>query len=87
MRAARRLWLAIILCLALPGTATLYAQEPPEAPAEEVAEEAAGASEPEEADGEPAEPGDGEDSAPSDEDFIPSERIPADASIAFPVDI
>lgn len=27
------------------------------------------------------------DTPPSDADFIPSERIPADASIAFPVDI
>jgi hypothetical protein len=83
MRAARRLWLAAILSLALPGAATLFAQEPPEAPPEA----AAGASEPEESDGESVESGDGEDSAPSDEDFIPSERIPADASIAFPVDI
>jgi hypothetical protein len=83
MQAARRLWLGIILSLAVPGAATPFAQEPPEAPAEE----AAGAAQPQESPGESTESGDGGDSGPSDEDFIPSERIPADASIAFPVDI
>ena len=37
MQAARRLWLGIILSLAVPGAATPFAQEPPEAPAEEAA--------------------------------------------------
>ena len=76
---------AAALALALAGAGTLLAQapEPPE-------EEAAAAPEARSPGDEPAggDAGEGGESAgrPA-EDFIPSERVPADASIAFPVDI
>jgi hypothetical protein len=78
-------WLALALVLAMVGAGPVAAQSPAEPPDEEAAEPVAAEVEDDEtlppiADEEPGGP-------PSDEDFIPSERIPADASIAFPVDI
>lgn len=72
---------AAALALALAGAGTLLAQapEPPE-------EEAAAAPEARSPGDEPGGGDAGEDRGPT-EDFIPTERVPADASIAFPVDI
>ena len=73
--------LALVLAL-LAGAAPVAAQSPAEPPAGETDEpEAVPAEE------EALPPAGDDDGPPSDEDFIPSERIPADASIAFPVDI
>ena len=80
-------WLALALVLAMAGAGPVAAQSPAEPPEEGAAEPVAADVEAEDdetlpplADEEPGGP-------PSDEDFVPSERIPADASIAFPVDI
>ena len=77
----------LALVLALAGTGPVAAQSPADPPAgeagEPVAAEAGGSEE------ETLPPAGDEDEGgpPSDADFVPSERIPADASIAFPVDI
>ena len=73
--------LALVLAL-LVGAAPVAAQSPAEPPAVEADEPEAAAAE-----AEALPPAGADDGPPSDADFIPSERIPADASLAFPVDI
>jgi len=76
--------LALLLLLATPLAA---GQEPPAkpgpAPAAEQAKEAEQAEAPAAPPGNPAAP----ETAESEERFVPTEKVPADASISFPVDI
>ena len=76
--------LALLLLLAAPLAA---GQEPPAkaapAPAAEQSEEAAQAQAPAAPAGSPA----AAETAGAEERFVPTEKVPADASISFPVDI
>ena len=76
--------LALLFLLAAPLAA---GQEPPAkaepAPAAEQSEEAAQAQAPAAPAGSPA----AAETAGAEERFVPTEKVPADASISFPVDI
>lgn len=85
----RRLAALALLVLAGGAAGTLLAQAPPETEALDppATQDEAARETPAPADVPPPAEARGEDKPASSEDFIPSERIPADASIAFPVDI
>jgi hypothetical protein len=81
----RQAGLALLLLLAAPlaaGQEPPAKAEPPE-PAAEQAEEAGQAEAPAAPAGSPAAAG----TAEAEERFVPTEKVPADASISFPVDI
>ena len=84
--------LLLILGLAALLSVTAWSQEESQEPEEAETNEAAETAETAETDAEPEEDADDADLdeqgfADEDDDFRPSEEIPADQSIAFPTDI